>query len=134
MQKRLNKMTLGTKLAALACLAVGTVNCARLSGGSEDGFIAMRGDEVALRVINQNYYDARLFARWRNGHRVSIGQVTGFNDEILIFRWEYFDVQIEINLLSVGVHFTPWMNVEKGDELELVIDPSLDKRIRRRRP
>ena len=96
--------------------------------------MVMRDDEIALRVINQNYYDARLFARWRNGRRVSIGHVTGFNEETFVFRWEYFDLQVEINLLSVGIHYTPWMNVDHGDELELVIDPSLDKRITIKRP
>ncbi len=122
------------RLAILACVSVCLIGCGRLSGGSEEIPIVMRDSEIALRVINQNYYDARLFARWRNGRRVSIGQVTGFNEETLMFRWEYFDIQIEINLLSVGIHYTPWMNVERGDQLELVIDPSLDKRIKIRRP
>lgn len=122
------------RLAILAGATVLLTGCARLSGRPEEPPIALRDNEIALRVINQNYYDARLYARWRNGRRVSIGHVTGFNEETFVFRWEYFDIQVEINLLSVGIHYTPWMNVERGDELELVIDPSLDKRIRIRRP
>jgi hypothetical protein len=122
------------KLALLTCVSMNMIGCARLSGGSEDEQVFLRDNEIALRVINQNYYDARLFARWRNGRRVSIGHVTGFNERTFTFRWEYYDLQVEINLLSVGVHVTPWMNVEHGDELELVIDPSLDKRIGRGRP
>jgi len=94
----------------------------------------MRDNEISLHVINQNFYDARLFARWRSGHRSSIGQITGFNEETFVFPWQYFDIQIEIVLLSVGTHLTPWMVVDKGDELELVIDPSLHRRIRSRRP
>jgi hypothetical protein len=121
-------------VALLACVSVYVTGCGRLGGGSEEAFVPMRDNELALHVINQNYYDARLFARWRNGRRVSIGHVTGFDEETLIFRWVDFDLQVEINLLSVGVHFTPWMNVERGDELELVIDPSLDRRIRIKRP
>jgi len=121
-------------VAILACASMYLIGCGPLTGRSEEVPMTMRDNEIALHVINQNYYDARLFARWRNGRRVSIGHVTGFNEETLIFRWEYFDLQVEINLLSVGIHYTPWMNVERGDELELVIDPSLDKRIRIRRP
>ena len=120
--------------AILACAAASSVACARLSGGSEEFQLPIREDEISLHVINQNFYEARLFAHWQNGRRVSIGHVTGFDDETFTFRWEHHDIRVEINLLSVGTHFTPWMNVERGDELELVIDPSLDRRIRRRRP
>ena len=127
-------MNRGLRLAILACVSVFVTSCGPLSGHTEEVPMVMRENEIALHVINQNYYDARLFARWRNGRRVSIGHVTGFDEETLVFRWEYFDIQVEINLLSVGIHYTPWMNVERGDQLELVIDPSLDKRIRIRRP
>jgi hypothetical protein len=126
-------MNSGLRLAILACVSVFFTGCGPLSGRSEEVPMVMRQNEIALRVINQNYYDARLFARWRNGRRVSIGHVNGFNEETFTFRWEYFDLQVEINLLSVGIHYTPWMNVDQGDELELVIDPSLDKRITIRR-
>ncbi len=122
------------KTAVLAFAAVGLLGCGRLSNESEELQPQMRENDVLLRVVNQNFYDARLFARWRNGRRVSIGQVTGFDEETFVFRWEHFDLRVEINLLSVGVHYTPWMHVEHGDELDLVIDPSLDKRIRIRRP
>jgi hypothetical protein len=127
-------MNSGLRLAILACVSVSFTGCGPLSGRSEEVPMVMQTNEIALRVINQNFYDARLYARWRNGRRVSIGHVTGFDEETFVFRWEYFDIQVEINLLSVGIHYTPWMNVERGDQLELVIDPSLDKRIRIRRP
>jgi hypothetical protein len=120
------------RLTLLAFVSVWVAGCG-LIGGTRNEQGPMAGNQVTLHVINQNYYDARLFARWRNGRRVSIGQVTGFDEESFTFRWEYFDLQVEINLLSVGVHYTPWMNVDRGDELELVIDPSLDKSIRIRR-
>ena len=118
----------------LVCAALYTTGCGRLSGGSEDGQVPSQNDGITLHVINQNFYDARLYARWQNGRRVSIGYVTGFDEQDFDFRWEGFDLRVEINLLSVGVHFTTWMIVDKGDELELVIDPSLDKRIRTRSP
>jgi hypothetical protein len=122
------------RLAILACVSVSLMGCGRVSSRPEELPVVLRDNEIALRVINQNYYDARLFARWRNGHRQSIGHVPGFNEETFVFRWQYFDLQVEINLLSVGIHYTPWMNVERGDELELVIDPALDRSIRIRRP
>jgi len=127
-------MTRQLRRAIVACVAVFFVGCGpRLSSGSEEYVAPLRENEIALNVINQNYYDARLFARWGNGHRASIGHVTGFDEKRFVFRWQDFDLQVEINLLSVGVHETPWMNVERGDELELVIDPSLDRSIRIRR-
>ncbi len=122
------KIRLAILVACTTCL----VGCGFFRG-SDDEFARPRIREVTLLIINQNYYDARLFARTRNGRRISIGNVTGFNEKELTFRWEYIDLQVEINLLSVGRHLTPWRMVEGGDELELVIDPSLDKRIRTRR-
>ncbi len=122
------------KKIRLAILVAGTiclVGCGFFRG-SQDEYTRPRISEVTLLIINQNYYDARLFARSRNGRRVSIGHVTGFDEKEFTIRWDYYDIQVEINLLSVGRHLTPWMMVEAGDELELVIDPSLDKRIRRR--
>jgi len=120
-----------TKIAFLLFVTLGLAGCG-LIGGSRYGRGQIRDDEISLHVINQNYYDARLYAHWPNGRRVSVGSVTGFDEGTFRFRWEYYDVRIEINLLSVGAHYTQWMHVEHGDELELVIDPSLDKRIRRR--
>ena len=119
--------------ATLICVAVGLIGCGRLSSGSEEYQVPLRDNEIALHVINQNFYDARLFARWRNGRRVSIGQLAGFDEKRFVFRWEGIDLLVEINLLSVGVHETQWMNVERGDELELVIDAALDRSIRIRR-
>lgn len=120
-------------LAILAASVVGITGCGPLIGGSEEEIVVLRDNEVALHVINRNFYDARLFARWRNGRRVSIGSVTGFNEKTFVFRWEHFDIQVEINLLSAGVHYSPWLPVERGDRLELFIDPSLDRSIRIRR-
>lgn len=120
-------------MTIVACVTVGLSGCGRVSSASEDFQVPLRENEIALNVINQNFHDARLFARWRNGRRVSIGQVAGFDEKRFVFRWETYDLQVEINLLSVGVHETPWMNVDRGDELELVIDPALDRSLRIRR-
>ena len=121
------------RLAILACVTAGVIGCGQLSGGSEEYQVPLRDNEISLRVINQNFYDARLYARWRNGRRVSIGNLTGFSERTFTFRWEYSDLQVEINLLSVGTHVTQWMMVDRGDELELVIDAALDRSIRIRR-
>ena len=127
-------MNRNIRLAILAGATVCFVGCGLLFGSSQDDLAPPQNSEVSLHVINQNFYDARLLARWRNGRRVSIGQVTGFDEQTFTLRWEGHDLRVEINLLSVGRHVTPWMMVEHGDELELVIDAALDRSIRIRRP
>ena len=103
--------------------------CGLLGGGSQ---AAPRGHELTLNVKNQNYYDATLYALYQS-RRQQIGTVNGMSERAFSLDWGHPDIRIEIYLLSVGSHFTEPMFIEDGDELELVIDPSLDKRIRLRR-
>jgi hypothetical protein len=85
--------------------------------------------------MNQNFLDASLYAVWGNGRRFRIGDVTGNTEREFTLRWETYDLQVQIRLLSVeGSYLTDPMSVYEGDYLELVVDPGLDRRIRIRRP
>lgn len=115
--------------SAMIALVLVVAGCGPLGGGSR---AAPRGHELTLNVKNQNYYDATLYALYQS-RRQQIGTVSGMSERAFSLDWGHPDIRIEIYLLSVGSHFTEPMFIEDGDELELVIDPSLDKRIRLRR-
>jgi hypothetical protein len=111
-------------------LVFAITGCGLFGGGSQ---AAPSERELTLNVKNQNYYDATLYALYQS-RRQQIGTVSGLSERTLSLDWGHPDIRIEIHLLSVGSYLTEPMFIEEGDELELVIDPSLDKRIRRRRP
>jgi len=113
----------------MIALVLVVAGCGFFGGGSQ---AAPREREFTLNVKNQNYYDATLYALYQS-RRQQIGTVSGMSERAFSLDWGHPDIRIEIYLLSVGSHFTEPMFIEEGDELELVIDPSLDKRIRLRR-
>ncbi len=129
-------MTSTSRLSVVSCVvAVALAACGRsVGGGPNDEFEPRRGQELTLEVRNQNFYDATLYAVWQSGLRYRLGTVSGNGKRTFTFRWQSLQLQIEIDLLSVGKHFTDPMPVDKGDELELVIEPALDRRIQLRKP
>ena len=88
-----------------------------------------RDRELSLFVRNQNFYDATLYAIGPGGMRQRLGTVTGNTEETLRFRWSRLELRIEIDLLSVGSTLTEPLPVDEGDELELIINHDLHRRI-----
>ncbi len=114
----------GLVLAVAACGLIGTA--------ADDEFEPRQAPELTLSVTNRNFYDATLYAVW-SARRHRLGRVSGNGERSFKFRWEHLELRVEINLLSVGSYYTLPIMVEAGDELELVIEAALDKRIRLRR-
>lgn len=79
----------------------------------------------ALAVTNQNFGDVTLYAV-ADGRRLRLGAVGGNSNRTFEFRWAYQTVAIEIDVLAGGRFITPQMLLTRGDELELIIPPSLD--------
>lgn len=100
-------------------------------GGYED-LATEAGRELTLTVINQNFYDATITAVWPS-YNERVGRVGGNTTQTFKLRWQPSSLRMRIGLQSVGAYTTDAMEVNPGDELELVIDPALDKRIRIRR-
>ncbi len=81
-----------------------------------------------MRVINDNFYDATIYAV-DQGYRRRLGVVGGLKEDTFRFRWSSIDLSVEIRLLSVGTTQTYSLPVDEGDELELRIQPDLHRRI-----
>ncbi len=104
--------------------------CSLGGGGADDEFAPEPAQEIMLEVRNQNFYDATLYAV-SGSERVRIGYVGGHATETFSFRWTQLDLRIEVSLLSVGSFFTESMPVDRGDVLELVIEPDAHFKVRR---
>ncbi len=84
--------------------------------------------ELTLHVINDNFYDATIYAVW-SGYRKRLGVVQGQGEDTFRFRWEPMELSLEIRLLSVGSTTTYSLPVDEGDILELRVQPDLHRRI-----
>ncbi|MFQ5703630.1 MAG: hypothetical protein ACE5HT_06380 [Gemmatimonadales bacterium] len=113
------KSVMGIAAATLAFNACG------LSGGSQN---PAPEQQITLSVKNQNFYDATLYAVW-DTYNFRIGRVASNETQTFTMAWRPQDLRISINLQSVGSYLTLPMTVARGDELELYIEPSLDKHI-----
>ncbi len=118
----------------LTALVIALAACAR-GGGEYDEFAPEVPDEITLEVQNQNFYDATLYAV-SGTHRLRLGSVVGNGQGTFQFQWPQPRMQVEIDLIGVGSYLTDWISVDRGDILELRIEPDLDRTppVRRRRP
>ncbi len=127
------------KLPALVACMLPAWGCGGYGGGGGgydelEPFETPPAEEVTLAVENRNFSDATLYALSEGGHRLRLGTVPGNGADTFRFRWQYGDIRIEIKLLAGGKQVTQSMLVDRGDELELVVQATLDHMIRVRRP
>jgi len=118
-------------LKGLLGLVVTVSGCGLLGRGGQ-GDMGWDDDErvreLTLHVINENFYDATIYAVW-SGYRKRLGVVQGQREDTFRFRWEPMELSIEIRLLSVGSTTTYSLPVDEGDVLELRVQPDLHRRI-----
>lgn len=121
-------MRLRTSYIGVLALLVAP-GCSTLGrSGEGDSADPEQGRELTLHVINQNFYDATIYAVW-GSYRRRLGVVTGQREDTFRFRWAPLELSIEIRLLSVGSTTTYSLPVDQGDVLELTVQPDLHRRI-----
>ena len=84
---------------------------------------------ITLRVENQNFYDATVYAVSDAGERQRLGRVTGLSHDTFTFRWLHQELRVLIQLLADGSAITQPVLVNPGDSLNMVIQPDLNLRI-----
>jgi hypothetical protein len=109
-------------------LLIGIAACSSAASGDYDELAPASSNELTLEATNQNFYEATLYALI-GSQRIRLGTVRSNAEETFTFRWTGPELRIEIQLISVGSYFTESMNVDRGDILQLVIEPDLDRRI-----
>jgi len=106
----------GSILAASSCRALGTQPSSGFGPGDR------QSNQFVLQVENQNFADARLYARW-NGDRRRIGVVTGNRTEYFTLDWDSRQLRVEVDFLAGGSLVSPGILVSRGDTVVFQIPP-----------
>lgn len=108
-------------LAAVAVLA----GCVTRGGNGNPPGIPGLEDQIEIRVINNNFSDARLYAVHPGG-REYIGVLTGKTEANYTLDWDWsHTLAIEISLLAGGTCTTEELIVDPGEALFLSIDSTM---------
>jgi hypothetical protein len=114
-----------TLTVATALLGAG---CARKPDGRVAPKEAAAGaDSVFIDVINDNYYDARVYAIYDGGARHPLGTIDG-NQRVdrLAIPWRPRTIVFEVTLLvEGGTYRSDGMNVAAGDLVEIRLPPNI---------
>ena len=109
-------------LTAVTVLAVG---CAAGAGNETADITPGLVEEIEIRIINNNFSDARLYAVHPRG-REYIGMLTGKTEANYTLDWDFSQtLSIEISLLAGGTCTTEELIVDPGEALFLSIDSTL---------
>ena len=98
--------------------------CATGRKNSGDPFAQSRGEQqIHIRVLNQNFYDATIWAVVRGARHSKLGTVVGKQDADFTMPWTFSEpLQLEIDLLTGNQRCrTDPLTVDPGDILELQI-------------
>lgn len=109
-------------VAAVTALATA---CAARSGEGNPAITPGLEDQIEIRIINNNFSDARMYAVHPRG-REYIGMLTGKTEANYTLDWDISQtLSIEISLLAGGTCTTEELIVDPGEALFLSIDSTL---------
>jgi hypothetical protein len=113
----------GTRLPRLL-LALALVALVSACGAKEPAW-GIRGEDsgrILLEVFNDNFQDARIFARW-NGERQRLGLVTGNSSSRFEMRGRTGTLRIEVDFIAGGSFLSDPIQVGPGENLTFRIPP-----------
>lgn len=109
-------------VAAVTALATA---CAARAGEGNPTITPGLEDQIEIRIINNNFSDARMYAVHPRG-REYIGMLTGKTEANYTLDWDMSQtLSIEISLLAGGTCTTEELIVDPGEALFLSIDSTL---------
>ena len=114
-------------LRAMLVIAVTVLGGACAARAGEGNPLPAPGleDQIEIRIINNNFSDARLYAV-HPGKREYLGMLTGKTEANYMLDWELSQtLSIEISLLAGGTCTTEELIVDPGEALFLSIDSTL---------
>jgi hypothetical protein len=102
-------------------LAVVGIACARSSGGAKGGAIAAQRDSIAVDVVNDNYYEARIHAVYTGGQRRSLGTIAGNGGKTrMALMWEPRSLVFEVAFVTDGSAYVSLpVDVAAGESVEV---------------
>jgi len=85
-------------------------------------------DSVTVTIINDNFYDANIYALYLGATRDRLGTVTGHSRGTFKIRYQPKQLVMWMHLIGVGVTVSNEILVDPGDELELRIMPDAHRK------
>lgn len=102
-------------------LALLVVGCGALTGRQPSWGVGDESDErITVLVENQNFSDARIFARW-NGERRRLGMVTGNTTETFTMPGRSGNLRLEVDFVAGGSFVTQPLSVGPGERVRFQI-------------
>lgn len=87
-----------------------------------------QADTVLVTVINQNFYDANVYASY-DGYEVRrLGLVTGFSTDTFALPWRGSLLRMHMRFVGAGGGSSNELLVDPGDVLEFIIQPDAHRR------
>jgi hypothetical protein len=119
------QMTLGCSLGGIVLLCVAA--CAR-----NDNAVVVRSmpelvDSITIDVINDHYYEARVYAVYAGGARHALGTVrSNHREEGIAIPWRARSLAFEVHLV-VGFesYLSHEISVERGDYIQLRVPQNI---------
>jgi len=89
---------------------------------------AIGRETVTVQVINEHFYDARLYAVYSNGERHPLGTVGGNTTENAItIPWRPRSLIIEVHMIIAGgAYQSDPVDVEPGDIVQVRLPPNIE--------
>lgn len=111
-------------LAVTAALLM--TGCA--TGSNENPFGGGAGpNQIRIAIVNNNQQDVTVYAR-APAIRERLGRVGSHNSETFTMRWAHTrELRLELDFLAGPRCFSQSVVVSPGEELELVVQPSLTR-------
>ncbi len=84
-------------------------------------------DSIYVQVINDKFYDARVFVLYDGGERHSLGLVVGHTESQLIpILWQPRRLEFEISFIGeTGVYLSDDLSLGPGEVVRLTIPPNI---------
>lgn len=85
-------------------------------------------DSVTVVVVNNNFYDANVYAAYEGLNRRRLGLVVGNNTETFRIAWHQSDLRMVMSLVGAGSATSNSLVVSPGDVVRLELLPDLHLR------
>lgn len=114
----------------LAFIAVTVAACAGTSENEievQPAASPVTQDSIYVRVINDHFYDARVYVLYDGGERHSLGLHIGHTESQLIpVLWQPRRLEFEISFIAqAGLYLSDDLSLQPGEVVQLTIPPNI---------
>lgn len=117
------------QIMTAAALALVAIACARSPSGAKGGAVAARRDSIAVDVVNENYFEARIHALYEGGQRRSLGTIAGNGGRSrMSLAWEPRSLVFEILFVIDGAAYVSLpVDVAPGESIEVRVPSNISE-------